>query len=128
MPLDNQQKINHILAVVQRSFGGRVKTITAVYLTGGNYSYQQISVIFRREQVIDPEVPAPSGGAPHTNADLQIIAPLGTNFTGVQYLADTAVNTANGVQAAQKYEILEVLPVGIVPGGSHLRVVCRRLR
>ena len=29
---------------------------------------------------------------------------------------------------AQKYEIIEVLPVGIVPGGSHLRVLCRRLR
>lgn len=117
-----------MLQIVARTFGGRVKTVTGVYLTGGTYSYTQISMVFRKEQVIDPEVPAPSGGPPRTNADIQCIAPLGTNFVGCQYLADTPTATAAAVANAQKYEIIEVLPVGIVPGGSHLRVVCRRLR
>jgi 3'-phosphoadenosine 5'-phosphosulfate sulfotransferase (PAPS reductase)/FAD synthetase len=43
------------------------------------------------------------------------------------YIADTPTATSGAVAAAQKYEIIEVLPVGIVPGGSHLRVLCRRL-
>lgn len=62
------------------------------------------------------------------SADLQIIAPLGSNFTRVIYIADTPVGNAGNVATAQKYEIIEVLPVGIVPDGSHLRVLCKRLR
>ncbi len=30
--------------------------------------------------------------------------------------------------AAPKYEIIEALPVGIIPGGSNIRVLLRRLR
>ena len=29
---------------------------------------------------------------------------------------------------APKYEIIEALPVGIIPGGSYIRVLLRRLR
>ena len=128
MPLDNQQKINHIQTVVTRTFAGRQKTVTVVYLIAGVYSFSLITVIFRHEEIIDPTVANAGGGQPISNADTQIIAPLSTNFTGAVFIADTANNTAGGVAAAQKYEIIEVLPVGIVPGGSHLRVVCRRLR
>lgn len=128
MPLDNQQKINHIQTVVTRTFAGRQKTVTVVYLSAGVYSYSTITVIFRHEEIIDPTVANAGGGQPVQNADVQIVAPLATNFTGAIYIADTANNTAGGVAAAQKYEIIEVLPVGIVPGGSHLRVLCRRLR
>ena len=128
MPLDNQNKINHIQTVVTRSFAGRQKQVTVVYLIAGVYSYSLITVIFRHEAIIEPTVATASGAQPVQFADTQIIAPLSTNFVGAVFIADTANNTAGGVAAAQKYEIIEVLPVGIVPGGSHLRVVCRRLR
>ena len=128
MPLDNQQKINHILQVVNRSFKGRQVTQVAVYLSGGVYSYVQMTWIFRHELVIDPTVANQGGSKPGIQADAQIIAALGTNFSGIVYIADTATATSGAVAAAQKYEIIEVLPVGIVPGGSHLRVWLRRLR
>ncbi len=130
MPLDTPQKTAHILQVVARTLQGRVKTITAVYENAGVYTYVNMQLIFRKEQVIDPSVINPSGqaGNPAQTTDIQVVAALGTNFTGVVYLADTPTATAAAVAAAQKYEIIEVLPVGIVPGGSHLRVLCRRLR
>lgn len=128
MPLDNQNKINHIQKVVTRSFAGRQATVTAVYLNAGVYSYANISIIFRHEMIVEPSVANSAGGAPVYSADVQIVAPLGTNFTGCVYIADTPTATSVAVAAAQKYEIIEVLPVGIVPGGSHLRVLCRRLR
>ena len=52
----------------------------------------------------------------------------GTNFTGVVYIADTVTATSGAVAAAQKYEVIEVLPVGMAPGGSHMRALLRRLR
>ena len=60
--------------------------------------------------------------------DTQMGAPLGTNFTGAVYIADTVTPTAAAVAGAPRYEMVEVLPVGIVPGGSHLRVLLRRMR
>lgn len=128
MPLDTPQKITHVLAVVNRSFKGRQTTVTGVYLNAGVYSYVNIVMIWRHEQMIDPTVAAASGGTTINTADLQAVAPLGTNFTGCVYIADTATATAGAVAAALKYEIIEVLPVGIVPGGSHLRLLLRRLR
>jgi hypothetical protein len=128
MPLDNPQKIAHIQQVVNRSFAGRTKTVVVVYLSGGVYSYVPLSCIFRPEQIVDPQVANASGGPPQMNADYQLLAPLGTNFTGAVYVADTATASASAVAAAPKYEIIEALPVGIVPGGSHIRVLLRRLR
>jgi hypothetical protein len=55
-------------------------------------------------------------------------APVGTNVAGVVYVADTPTPNAIAVAAAAKYEILEALSVGLAPGGSHLRVLLRRLR
>jgi hypothetical protein len=128
MPLDNPRKIQHIKDVTTRSFQGRQRTVVVVYLAAGVYSYNAVQVIMRAEQVIDPQIYDASGHAPLTNADMLMVAPLGTNFTGAVYVADTTTATAGAVAAAPKYEIIEVLPVGIIPGGSHVRVLLRRLR
>ncbi|HLJ35479.1 MAG TPA: hypothetical protein VKU38_17625 [Ktedonobacteraceae bacterium] len=127
MPLDSR-KIQHIAQVIARTFTGRQRTVVAVYLASGSYSYSTIQVIMRPEQVLDPQIEDSSGHAPIQNADMQIVAPLGTNFTGAVYVADTPTATVSAVASAAKYEIIEVLPVGIVPGGTHLRVLLRRLR
>lgn len=55
-------------------------------------------------------------------------APVSANFSNVVYIADTPAPTAASVAAAAKYEILEALPVGLAPGGSHIRVLLKRLR
>lgn len=128
MPLDNPRKIQHIKDVTARSFQGRQRTVVIVYLSAGVYSYSAVQVIMRPEQVIDPQIYDASGHAPVTNADMLMVAPLGTNFSGAVYVADTALATAPAVASALKYEIIEALSVGIIPGGSHLRVLLRRLR
>ncbi len=125
MPL-NASKLAHIQTVIQKAWASRQKTVVFVTLSGGTYSYTAVSVIFRPQQVIDPQILATSGGKPVPQFDMMVIAPLGTNFTGVVYIADTA--TSGAVAAAQKYEVIEVLPVGMAPGGSHLRALLRRLR
>ena len=127
MPLD-ARKAQHLLQVVARSFASRQRTIVVVYLASGSYSFVALSVIMRSQQVIDPQVPDTAGQALPRSADTIMIAPLGTNFTGVVFVADTATATAAAVAGAAKYEIIEVLPIGIVPGGSHLRVSLRRMR
>ena len=127
MPLD-ARKVQHLLQVVARSFASRQRTIVIVYLASGSYSYVALSAIMRSQQILDPQVLNAAGQAlPHT-ADSIMIAPLGTNFTGAVFVADTAIATSVAVASAAKYEIIEVLPVGIVPGGSHLRVSLRRMR
>ncbi len=127
MPLD-ARKAQHILQLITRSFSGRQRTVVAVTLAGGSYSYNTLQVIMRPEEISDPQIYDAAGLAPLHAADMQMIAPLGTNFAGVVYIADTSTPTAAAVAAAPKYEIIEALPVGMVPGGSHLRVLLRRLR
>jgi hypothetical protein len=127
MPL-NAAKLSHIQTVIQKAWTSRQKTVVFVTLSSGTYSYTAVSVIFRPQQVIDPQILATSGGRPVPQFDMMVIAPLGTNFTGVVYIADTATATSGAVAAAQKYEVIEVLPVGMAPGGSHMRALLRRLR
>ena len=127
MPL-NASKLSHIQTVIQKAWASRQKTVVFVTLSGGTYSYTAVSVIFRPQQVIDPQILATSGAKPVPQFDMMGIAPLGTNFTGVVYIADTATATSGAVAAAPKYEVIEVLPVGMAPGGSHLRALLRRLR
>lgn len=127
MPLD-ARKAQHLLQVVARSFAGRQRTVVVVYLSGGSYSYVALPVIMRSQQVSEPQVLDASGLALPHNADTIIIAPQGTNFTGAVFVADTTTATSTAVASAVKYEISEVLPVGIVPGGSHVRVSLRRMR
>ena len=127
MPLDSR-KILHIAQVVARTFTSRQRTVVAVYLASGSYSYSTLQVIMRPEQILDPQIEDANGHAPTLNADMLMVAPLGTNFTGAVYIADTPTATSAAVASAPKYEIIEALPVGIVPGGTHLRVLLRRLR
>jgi len=128
MPLNTPQKINHIQAVTNLTYTGRQHSVVFVYLAGGVYSYVATEVIMRPEEIIDPQIYDASGRAPNRNADMIVVAPLGTSFTGVVYVADTPTATATAVAAAPKYEIIEALPVGMVPGGSHIRALLRRLR
>ena len=127
MPLD-ARKTQHILNVVPKTYAGRQRTVVFVTLASGVYSYTAVQVIMRPEEIIDPQVYDASGQAPQHNADMLMIAPQGTSFTGVVYIADTTTATSAAVAAAPKYEIIEALPVGIVPGGSHIRALLRRLR
>lgn len=128
MPLDSPQKIAHVQAVVQRSWQGRQKTVVFVYNNAGTYSYVAQQVIFRPQDVIDPEIPAVNAGAPIPIADMIMIAPISMSFVGVVMVADTTTATSGAVAAAQKYEVIEAVPTGIVPEGSHYRVALRRLR
>jgi hypothetical protein len=128
MPLDNSRKSAHILSLTNRSFTGRQKTVVFVYLASGSYTYTAIQVIFRPLQIIDPQIPDKSGAKPTVQADVILIAPLGTSFSGLALIADTSTASAVGVAAAQKYEVIESLPLGMVPGGSHIRAILRRLR
>jgi hypothetical protein len=127
MPLD-ARKTQHILNVVPKTFAGRQRTVVFVTLAGGAYSYSAVQVIMRPEEVIDPQIYDASGQAPLRTIDMLMIAPLGTNFTGVVYVADTTTATSSAVAAAPKYEIIEALPAGVVPGGTHVRALLRRLR
>lgn len=127
MPLD-ARKTQHILNVVPKTFAGRQRTVVFVTLASGVYSYTAVQVIMRPEEIIDPQVYDASGKVPQRNADMLLIAPLGANFTGLVYIADTTTATSSAVAAAPKYEIIEALPVGVIPGGSHIRALLRRLR
>jgi hypothetical protein len=128
MPLDNQNKINHILSVMLRTFAGRQKTVVLVYQSAGTYSYATAQAIFRPQTIIDLQIPDQGGSAPRQQFDLLMVVPVGTNLTGVVYVADTSMASASAVAAATKYAIVEALPVGMVPGGSHIVVKMRRLR
>jgi hypothetical protein len=127
MPL-NAAKLSHIQTVIQKTWTSRQKTVVFVTLSSGIYSYTAVSVIFRPQQVIDPQILSTSGGKPVPQFDMMMIAPLGTNFTGVVYIADTPTATSGAVAAAPKYEVIEVINVGIAPGGDHMRALLRRLR
>jgi hypothetical protein len=127
MPLD-ARKVQHIVQVVTRSFASRQRTVVIVYLASGSYTYVAVQGIMRSIQVVDPQIVDASGQALPHNADTVLIAPLGTSFVGAIFVADTTSPTASAVAAASKYEIVEVLPIGIVPGGSHQRIALRRMR
>lgn len=127
MPLDARKAL-HLVQAVARSFQGRQRPVVAVMQAGGAYSFTTLQVIMRPQQVLDPQIDDTLGQPPLRAVDMVLVAPLGTSFSGVVYIADTTTPTAIAVAAAPKYEIVEVLPVGILPGGSHLRVLLRRLR
>ncbi len=127
MPLD-ARKAQHLLQAVTKSFTGRQRTVVVVALSSGNYIYTAIQAIMRPLYAVDPQVYDSSGQPAPLSADMLMIAPLTTNFTGAVYIADTMVASVSGVTPAPKYEIVEVLTAGIIPGGTHLRVSLRRLR
>jgi hypothetical protein len=127
MPLD-ANKIAHIQAVIPKTFAGRQKTVVFVYQAGGSYTYTAVQVIFRPQTIIDPEVPDALGASPKPLCDLLMVAPITTSFNGVVLIADTSTASASAVAAAQKYAVVEALPTGIVPGGTHIVAKLRRFR
>jgi flavoprotein len=129
MPLDTN-KIAHIQSVVLKTFASRQKTVIFVYQNSGGsgYTYTATSVIFRPQEIIDPEIPNLSGAPPQPRFDMLMITPISTNLVGVVMIADTATANAGAVAAAQKYAIIEAVPTGIVAGGSHYQVKLRRFR
>jgi hypothetical protein len=129
MPLD-ANKIAHIQAVVPKTYAGRQKTVVFVYQNSGGsgYTYTAVSVIFRSQGVIEPEIPHVAGAPPRQQYDMLMVAPITADFTGVVMVADTTAATSGAVAAAQKYEIVEVKPQGLVPGGTHWVALMRRFR
>src|SRR5690349_8561089 len=88
MPLDNR-KSAHMQNMVAKTFAGRQKSVVFVYQSGSSYTYSAINVIFRPQSAIDPQVPTVSGTPPDLHFDVMMIAPLGTSFTGLVFVADT---------------------------------------
>jgi flavoprotein len=127
MPLD-ARKAAHVQNVVLKKFTGRTSTVVFVYQSGSSYSYVATSVLFRKQEVIDPQIPDIGGNAPRLRADALMIAPITTNFTCLVYIANTSTATAGAVQNAEKFQIIEAVPTGIVPGGTHWVCPMRRLR
>jgi len=127
MPLD-PRKIQHIQNVTNASFANRQRTVVLVTLSGGVYSYSTLLAIMRPLQTLNPQIVDTSADPALRTPDMLMQAPPGTNFAGVVYVADTPTPTATAVAAAAKYEIVEALTVGLAPGGSHIRVLLRRLR
>jgi hypothetical protein len=127
MTLD-ARKAEHLQAVVTRTFVGRQKTVVFAYRTGSGYTYAALNVIFRGQRGIDPQIPAREGTRPRLQYDTVMLAPLGTNFTGVALVADTSTPSAAAVLVSPKYEVVEVIQSGLLPGGTHIRALLRRLR
>lgn len=127
MPLDARKTL-HLLKTVALTFAERQRTIVLVTLLNNSYGYTTLEAIMRPMHAIDPQVYDAVGQADSHIVDTLMLAPLGTSFTGVVYVADTPTATAAAVALAEKYEIAEVVPVGLVPGGTHLRVSLRHLR
>jgi hypothetical protein len=127
MPLDSR-KAAHLASVVPKTWTGRQKTVTLVTQSGGTPSYSAVLVVFRPLAEPDPTVADANGQAARHDADTLMIAPLSVSLAGVVFVADTPTATSLAVAAAPKYEIVEALPVGMLPGGSHQQVLLRRLR
>ncbi len=127
MPLD-PRKIQHIQTVTAASFANRQRVVVLVTLSGGLYSYTTLLAIMRPLQTLNPRIIDTSADPPLHAPDMLMQAPAGTSFTGVVYVADTPTPGLAAVAAAAKYEIVEALAVGLAPGGSHIRVLLRRLR
>jgi hypothetical protein len=129
VPLDSN-KVNHIKSLYSSNkiWAQRQKVVTLVYQSAGTYSYATVQAIFRPQTIIDLQIPDQGGSAPRQQFDLLMVVPVGTNLTGVVYVADTNTASASAVAAATKYAIVEALPVGIVPGGSRVVAKMRRLR
>lgn len=114
--------------MVRKSWTGRQQTVVFVSLVAGVWTYTAQSVIFRRQEVIDPEIPNTSGSAPTQRADAIMIVDINISMVGVIYVAYTATATSAAVAAADKYEIIESTPTGIIPGGTHVVCDLRRMR
>ena len=82
MPLD-ANKIAHIQSVIPKTYTGRQKTVVLVYQNpgGSGYTYTAVSVIFRPQEVIEPEIPNLAGAPPRPQYDMLMVAPVTIDFT-----------------------------------------------
>jgi ABC-type transport system involved in cytochrome c biogenesis permease subunit len=128
MPIDSALKAAHIAAVIARSYQGRTQVVTFVSLVSGVWTYTLETVIFRKQEVYDPEQPDTSGTAPTLKADALMIVPISVSMTGVVYVALTSTATALAVSASEQYELIESTPTGILPSGTHWTCDLRRFR
>lgn len=126
MPLDTR-KATHVQNVFARSLAGRQKTVVFVTQNGSSYSYSAVTVIFRPQEVINLELPDKAAHSPRQSCDALIVASSTTSFVGVVCIADTPIANASAVQSARKYQVIEAMPVGILPGGTHMRAYLRHL-
>lgn len=126
MPLDSALKQNHVYNMIKKTWVGRTQMIVFVSQSSGSWVYTAQSVIFRKQEVIDPEIPDTSGSAPRQKADALMIVDIAISMTGVVYVALTSTATALAVSQAQKFEVINAIPTGIVPGGTHYQVNLRR--
>ena len=124
MPLD-ARKATHIQNVFTRSLAGRQKTVVFVTQNGSGYSYSPVNVIFRPHEVINFELPDKAAQAPRQSWDALIVASITTSFVGVVCIADTPIANASAVQNARKYQVIEAIPVGILPGGTRIHAYLR---
>jgi hypothetical protein len=128
MPLDSALKIAHVQAAVLRTYQGRQQTVVFVALASGVWTYTAQSVIFRKQEVVDLEQPDLSGASPKIKADALMIVPISVSMAGVVYVALTSTATSGAVAAAEKFELVESTPTGIVPGGTHYVCDMRKFR
>jgi len=119
MPIDSTLKANHVYNMVRKTWLGRQQSVVLVSLVSGVWTYTAQSVIFRRHEVIDPQQPDISGGAPRIKADALMIVDMSVDLTNVLYVAYTATATSLAVSNAEKYECIEKTPTRIIPGGTH---------
>lgn len=127
MPLD-ANKAAHIQAAILRTFQGRQKTVVFVYQSAGSYSYTTVLVIFRPQEVIDPQIMDSPGEPPHPHVDTLMIVPIAISLAGLVYVADTTTPSALAVAGARKYQVIEALTSGILPSGTRSIVKLRRFR
>ncbi len=129
MPLDSN-KVAHIQSLYSSTkiYAQRQQTVVFVSLVSGVWTYTAQSVIFRKQEVIDPEQPDISGGSPKIKADALMIVPISVSVTGVVYVALTSTATALAVSNAEKFEIIEATPTGIITGGTRLVCDMRKFR
>lgn len=127
MPLD-ARKAQHIQQVTTSSFAGRQRGVVFVTQANGSYSYTLMQVIMRSVSSLDPQIFDKMGRVLPKDFDAILIAPSGISMTGVVYIADTTTATTSAVAVAPRYEIVEILTAGMVPGGSRVHVLLRRMR
>jgi hypothetical protein len=126
MPLD-AIKAAHITALRARAQANRTRSVVFVTLSGTTYSYTAVSVVFKFVRIYDPEIQNIHGAEPKLESDAIVLIPISQSVAGLLYIADTTTATSGAVAAANKYEAVEILPLGILPASTHYEISLRRM-
>jgi hypothetical protein len=119
VPLD-ARKITHIAANREKVRLGRSETVVLVSVSGGSIVYSALGgVVFHESGAVPAGISNRVGEITRTAYDALAEFPLATVFpSGLRVLARTATPTQAGVQAADKYTVLDRRPVGLGVTGS----------